>query len=316
MKVLDSLTSARLWSGSCVATIGKYDGMHLGHQRILDALLADAAKRKLPSLVILSEPQPEEFFAGAAAAPRLNHFQDKVDFLAAYGVDAVYRMNFDQTLSQQSAEEFVQGFLVDGLGVRSLMVGDDFRFGRNRGGDIALLQRLGAELGYSVTSVAACRDEAERVSSTLVRQCLQSGDCARVMRLLGRPYSISGPVIRGRQLGRQIGVPTANVELLTHTLPMTGVFMVRASLPGRELPGVANVGYKPTIASGNAPSLEVHLLDFHDDIYGERLHVHFLRKLRNEQKFAGLPQLQEQIRRDIEQARAGFAQAGAGEPVQ
>ena len=308
MKVLDSLTAARRWSPNCVATIGKYDGMHLGHQGILDVLLSEAAGRKLPSLVILSEPQPEEFFAGVEAPPRLNHFQDKVDFLAKYGVDAVYRLRFDQALSQQNAEDFVRQFLAAGLGLRGLVVGDDFRFGRNRGGDIALLQKLGAELEYGVSSVSACSDGGERISSTLVRQCLLAGDCARVMRLLGRPYSIGGTVVEGRKLGRTIGVPTANIQLLTPGLPMTGVYAVKVGLPGNELEGVANLGFKPTVATGTAPSLEVHILDFKGDLYDEHLRVHFLHKLRNEQKFAGLPQLQEQIQRDIAQARAIFAQ--------
>jgi riboflavin kinase/FMN adenylyltransferase len=311
MKILDSLTNAGRWSANCVATIGKYDGMHLGHQRILDALLADAAERKLPSLVILSEPQPEEFFAGLEAPPRLNHFQDKVDFLTSYGVDAVYRLHFDQALSQHAPDDFVRQFLAGGLGLRSLVVGDDFRFGRNRGGDIALLRQLGTELDYSVISVAPCIDASERISSTLVRQCLLAGDCARVMRLLGRPYSISGTVVQGRQLGRTIGVPTANIELLTPGLPMTGVFAVKVSLPGAELQGVANLGFKPTVAAGTAPSLEVHVLDFKGDLYDEYLQVHFLHKLRDEQKFSGLPELKEQIQRDIAQARANFAQAAA-----
>ncbi|MEY4642236.1 MAG: hypothetical protein RLZZ227_2230 [Pseudomonadota bacterium] len=309
MKVLDSLASASQWSAKCAATIGKYDGMHLGHQRILDALKADAARRNLPSLVILSEPHPEEFFAGADAPPRLNHFRDKVDFLAAYGVDAVYRMPFDYTLSQQSPEDFVRQFLVSGLGLKSLVIGDDFRFGRNRSGDMHVLQRLGNELDFGVMRIAPGLDGGERISSTLVRRYLHDGDCEHVTCLLGRPYSISGVVIRGRQLGRQIGVPTANVELLTPGLPMTGVFAVHATLPGRELHGVANIGFKPTVTSERTPSLEVHLLDFDGDIYGERLQVHFLHKLRNEQKFAGLPELQAQIQRDIAQARAGFMQS-------
>ncbi len=303
MKILDSLTAARRWSQNCVATIGKYDGMHLGHQRILDAVLADSKRRNLPSLVILSEPQPEEFFAGAAAPPRLNHFQDKVDFLEGYGVDAVYRLRFDQALSQQGAEAFVRDFLAAGLGLRNLVVGDDFRFGKNRGGDIALLRQLGSELGYDVGTVAPCIDAGERISSTLVRQCLASGDCARAMRLLGRPYSISGTVIEGRKLGRTIGVPTANIQLLTPGVPMTGIFAVKVSLPGNELEGVASLGFNPTVETGLPPSLEVHLLDFKGDLYGDQLRVHFLRKLRDEQKFAGLPQLQEQIQKDIAQAR-------------
>lgn len=309
MKILDSLSAARRWSPHCVATIGKYDGMHLGHQRILDAVLAEARRQRLPSLVVLSEPQPEEFFAGVEAPPRLNHFQDKVDFLEGYGIDAVYRLRFDAALSQQDAETFVRDFLAAGLGLRSLAVGDDFRFGRQRGGDYALLQRLGAELGFSVGSVAPCIDGGERISSTLVRQCLMSGDCARAQRLLGRPYSISGTVIEGRKLGRTIGVPTANLELLTPRLPMTGVFAVKVSLPGNEFEGVANLGFKPTVDSTPKPSLEVHVFDFKGDLYGDRLRVHFLRKLRDERKFAGLPELQEQIGKDIAQARACFAAA-------
>ena len=309
MKILDSLTAARRWSQHCVATIGKYDGMHLGHQRILDAVRADAASRKLPTLVILSEPQPEEFFAGMDAPPRLNHFQDKVDFLENYGIDAVYRLRFDEALSQQGAEDFVRQFLAEGLGLRSLVIGDDFRFGRNRTGDIALLRKLGEELGFGITAVEPCVDAGARISSTLVRQCLAAGDCERVMRLLGRPYSIGGTVIEGRKLGRTIGVPTANIELRTAKLPMTGVFAVKVSLPPGELEGVANLGFKPTVDATARPSLEVHLLDFKGDLYGEHLQVQFMRKLREEQKFAGLPQLQEQIQKDITQARATFADA-------
>ncbi len=316
MNVFESLTQAAHWSGNCVATIGKYDGMHLGHQRILDALLAMASRRALPCLVILSEPQPEEFFAGADAPPRLNHFQDKVDFLAGFGVDAVYRLRFDRALSQQSAEDFVRQFLVGGLGLCGLVIGDDFRFGRNRGGDLALLRHMGAELGYEVTSVAACLDDYNKVSSTLVRQCLQQGDCDRVLRLLGRPYSISGKVIRGRQLGRQIGVPTANVGLLTPGLPMTGVFVVNAVLPGGAQCGVASIGYNPTVTTDRIPVLEVHLLDFDGDLYGQHMQVQFLHKLRNETKFPSLPQMQEEIQRDIAAARLWFVQAGAGELVQ
>lgn len=308
MKILDSLTSARRWSQNCVATIGKYDGMHLGHQRILDALLAEAARCKLPSLVILSEPQPEEFFAGADAPPRLNHFQDKVDFLQEYGVHAVYRLRFDEALSQQSAEAFVRDFLAAGLGLRSLVVGDDFRFGKNRGGDIALLRQLGTELDYSVHAVGSCAEAGERISSTLVRQCLLAGDCARVMRLLGRPYSIGGTVIEGRKLGRTIGVPTANIQLHTPRVPMTGVFAVKVTLPGNELEGVASLGFNPTVEAGLPPALEVHVLDFKGDLYGDHLRVHFMRKLRDEAKFAGMQEMQEQIQKDIAQARAIFAE--------
>jgi riboflavin kinase / FMN adenylyltransferase len=304
MYVFQSPVQLRQAFAQCVATIGKYDGMHLGHQRILDGLLSEAATCSLPAVVILSEPQPEEFFAGSEAPARLNHFQDKVRFLAQYGIDAVYMLQFDERLSQQEAEAFVRGFLVAGLGVRSVVVGDDFRFGCRRTGDIALLQLLGPELGFRVQAIGACCESGERVSSTLIRQYLQQGDCARAAALLGRPYSISGTVVQGRQLGRQIGVPTANMELQSPILPLGGVFAVKVSLPsGQVLAGVANVGYKPTVDETRIPSLEVHLFDFSGDLYGSVLQVEFLSKLRDEQKFAGLPQLLEQIHRDIALAR-------------
>lgn len=310
MQIFHNPAQARQVFPRCVATIGKYDGMHLGHQRILDELLVKARAAGLPAIVILSEPQPEEFFAGLNAPPRLNHFADKVNFLEAHGIDAVYQLRFDQELSRQSAEEFVTDFLVGGLGIQSLVVGDDFRFGRNRGGDFALLQRLGQMLGFEVSAVAPCCESGERVSSTLVRQYLQAGDCQRAAVLLGRTYSISGRIIQGRQLGRQIGIPTANIELLAPSLPMTGVFAVRAVLAGAKLQGVANLGYKPTVSNDRKPSLEVHLLDYQGDIYGQTMRVEFGQRLRQEQQFASVALLQEQIRLDISRARAWFAGSG------
>jgi riboflavin kinase/FMN adenylyltransferase len=304
MQVIETPGQAGQLFSHCVATIGKYDGMHLGHQRILDTLLVEAADRRLPAVVILSEPQPEEFFTGAEAPPRLSHFHDKVAFLESRGVDVVYRLTFDTQLSNQRADDFVRSFLVGALGVRSLVIGDDFRFGKARIGDVSLLRALAPELGFTVTAVAPCLQDKHRVSSTLVRQYLQAGDCARVSALLGRPYSISGRIIKGMQLGRQIGIPTANMELQVQRLPMSGVFAVRVLLQQGEFDGVANLGFKPTVTSVGGGTLEVHLLDFSDDIYGQHMCVHFLHKLRNEQKFAGLAQLQEQIGRDITQARA------------
>lgn len=312
MQVINSPAQARDAFSRCVATIGKYDGMHLGHQHILDQVLANARSAGQPAVVVLSEPQPEEFFAGENAPPRLNHLQDKVDFLAGYDIDLVYLLTFDQALSQLSAEDFVRHFLVNTLGLSKLVIGDDFRFGKNRGGDIALLNSMGKVLDFCVTAVADCMIGGERVSSTLVRQYLAAGNCAHAARLLGRPYSISGTIVQGKQLGRQIGVPTANVELLTPGLPMTGVFAVKAALPGVtsapvELDGVANLGYKPTVTTERRPSLEVHLLDFDHDIYGQKMRVNFLHKLRDETKFDSLAALQAQIERDIVEARAHLA---------
>lgn len=303
MQIFDTPSQVRAALGPCVATIGKYDGMHLGHQRILAELQARAEQLGLPTVVILSEPHPEEYFSPSTAPPRLLPFADKVQFLAGLGITAVLRMRFDTSLSQLAADEFVRGFLVGELGLRALVIGDDFRFGRNRAGDFALLQQLAPRLGFEVDSVAPCQESGERVSSTLVRRYLQAGDCARVTQLLGRPYAISGEIVQGRQLGRQLGVPTANVQLQMSALPMSGVFAVEAVLDGRGLPGVANLGCKPTVSTEPQPSLEVHLFDFAADIYGQRLQVRFLHKLRDEMKFAGLAALQQQIAQDQRQAR-------------
>lgn len=307
MQVFDQLSEFRQSHSHCVATIGKYDGMHLGHQAILKRLQAEAAALSLPALVILSEPQPEEFFAGDAAPPRLNDFDDKVDFLTELGIDLVYRMNFDHRLSQMSAESFIREILLKGLGVKTLIVGDDFRFGKDRLGDFQLLKQSGEQLGFSVFSEEACLLAGERVSSTAVRRYLQQADFEKVAVLLGRPYSIAGPVIKGRQLGRQLGTPTANIGLSRDSLPFTGVYAVEVFHGDRQLQGVANIGFKPTVSEGLEPSLEVYLFDFEEDIYGEELRVLFRKKIRDEQAFQGIEALKEQITADVNQARACFA---------
>lgn len=304
MQIFDSPDSLRLALGHGVATIGKYDGMHLGHQSILEAVKTRAAALGLPSIVILSEPQPEEFFAPDTAPARLNDFDDKVDFLAGFGLDAVLRMHFDATVSRCPAERFVSDYLLDRLGLRVLIVGDDFRFGQGRRGDFTLLRELAADGTFEVASVGPCLVDGERVSSTRVRHCLAEGDCATVTRLLGRPYSMGGPVVRGRQLGRQLGVPTANLALQRRTLPTSGVFAVHVECEGAWFRGVANLGFKPTVEEVLRPSLEVHLFDVAPDLYDRRLRVHFLHKLRDEQRFPSLDALKAQIARDLDEARA------------
>ena len=306
MQIFDSPDSLRQALGPSVATIGKYDGMHLGHQSILEAVKARAAGLHLPTVVILSEPQPEEYFAPDSAPPRLNHFDDKVDFLAGFGLDAVLRLRFDAAVSRCPAERFVMNYLVAGLGLKVLIVGDDFRFGQGRQGDFALLQQLGTLHGFDVACVPPCQVDGERVSSTRVRLCLAQGDCAAVARLLGRPYSMGGEVVRGRQLGRQLGVPTANIALGRSTLPASGVFAVHAECEGQWYKGVANLGVKPTVEDKPLPSLEVHLLDAAPELYGRHMRVHFLHKLRDERRFESLDALKKQIARDVQDARAAL----------
>ena len=311
MSVYTDFAAFRASHNGCVATIGKYDGLHIGHQHVLDTLNGIAKQQGLPAVVILSEPHPEEFFAGNKAAPRLTGFEDKVEFLLAHGVDAIFKMHFDQTLSNLSAEDFIQQYLVDGLGVHTLIVGDDFRFGHDRRGDFDLLVEKGRDNGFKVMREGSCELAGERVSSTLVRQYLQQGDCEKVRQLLGRYYSIGGNVVSGKQLGRELGTPTANIALDFDKLPLHGIFSVLVTHRDRQLQGVASIGFNPTIDDSRIPRLEVFLFDFDEDIYGEHLSVSFVKKLRDEYAFPDLDALKKQISVDIEQARDSLDSATA-----
>jgi riboflavin kinase/FMN adenylyltransferase len=306
IQVFHSVEAARTALGSCLLTIGKYDGMHLGHQRILQQLKSEAAQRNLPTLVILSEPQPEELFAGDAAPARLTAFHDKVAFLDGFGIDAVYCMRFDRATSSQLPEQFVRRTLLEGLGMQGIVVGEDFRFGQHRKGSIATLQQLAADSGFSVTTVAPCLDGTERISSTLIRHYLEHGDCQRAYCCLGRPYAISGKVIEGKKLGRQLGFPTANVELHSNKLALSGVFVVEAQHGKVLRPGVASIGFNPTVSDIRQASLEVFLLDYDGDLYGSELTVNFLHKLRDELKYPSLAELQQQMALDVQQTRDFF----------
>ena len=305
MQIFDSLQDFSSVYDNCVATIGKYDGMHLGHQYILENVLQKAREMNLPSVVILSEPQPEEFFAGNDKAPaRLTHFQDKVSFLESFGIDVIYRLNFDQALSEMSADDFIKHHLVEGLGVKALVVGHDFAFGHKRSGNVATLIEAGKVFDFKVSEIDPQIAGSNRISSTLVRELLKQGDCAGVTNLLGRPYSISGKVIQGKQLGRKLSFATANIALQGDKSAVAGVFVVSASLMtnDKKIPGVANVGVRPTVDSSKQVFLEVHLLDFSGDIYDQTLTVNFLHKIRDEMKFENVDVLKTQISKDVEVA--------------
>lgn len=291
----------------CVATIGSFDGVHLGHQAILAQLLAEAQARQLPAVVILFEPQPHEFFARDKAPARLMRLREKVLALAEAGVSRVLCLSFNEKLRSLSAEAFVEQILLQGLAIKHLVVGDDFRFGCDRRGDFALLQTLGKSAGFSVTDTSTLLLQGERVSSTRIRQLLEQGEFAHAQRLLGRPYEISGRVVYGKQLGRQLGVPTANVQLRRYRSPLHGVFAVQVAFAdGSRYQGVANIGLRPTVNGDNKPLLEVHLFDFSRSVYGTAIRVRFLHKLRDEQKFASLDALREQLQSDIAGAKYYF----------
>ncbi len=303
MSVFSDFPSFRSVHEGCVATIGKYDGMHVGHQHVLKTLCHTADIRGLPAVVIVSEPHPEEFFSSTNAAPRLMPFQEKVDFLLSFGINAVFRMTFDNALCNQAPTAFIQEYLIEGLGVKAIIVGDDFRFGKNRKGDFQLLQKAGRELGFEVIREIPFKYENHRVSSTLVRNYLEQGDCEKVRSLLGRYYSVSGRVETGKKLGRELGTPTANIDLEGRRLPLHGIFSVLVEFEGKTLQGIASVGFNPTVENSEVAKLEVYIFDFDKDIYGERLVVSFIEKLRDELKFPDLESLKQQMVVDIEQAR-------------
>jgi len=322
----------------CVATIGNFDGVHLGHQAILQQLKKQGEEHQLPTVVMMFEPQPREFFAPDQAPARLANMSEKLQDLARFGIDYVLCLPFNQKLRSMSADQFIQTILLDGLKISHLIVGDDFRFGCDRTGDYHLLQKTGQQAGestreksgFSVEDTQTFELDGERVSSTRVREYLSANDLAAASKLLGRPYRMSGRIGYGRQLGRTIGVPTANVILQRNKLPMTGVYAVKAieitvdecnesqalghegSVKEKEWQGVANIGVKPTVAGTPEPSLEVHIFDFpssaeEGDLYGKRLTIEFCQKIREEKKFNGLDELKAAIANDMQVAREFFS---------
>jgi riboflavin kinase/FMN adenylyltransferase len=294
-----------------VVTIGAFDGVHLGHQAILQQVVEQAKVLNLPSLAMVFEPQPHEFFSGEKAPARLMRLGEKVEALFAAGIERVFCLPFNRLLSQLSAEDFIQRVLVDGLGTRYLVVGDDFRFGCQRKGDYALLAASAQQQGFKLTDTGTYIVNAERVSSTRIRQVLEAGNFSDVPALLGKPYTISGRVVYGQQLGRQLGAPTANVHLHRYRSPLSGVFVVETTLAnGEVLPGVANVGVRPTVCGDAKPILEVHLFDRNDDLYGQKIIVEFKQKIREEKRFDSVDILREQIQQDIQQARLFISSSG------
>lgn len=289
-------------------TVGNFDGLHRGHSALLTATQAHANDAGLALAVVTFEPLSKEFFARGKVPPRIYSAIERVRFLKRFRPDVVWLARFNRTLTQLSARDFVKGYLVDGLGAQRVVIGDDFRFGRGREGNVDVLRELGAEYGFDVWSATTVRDGDLRISSTAVREALEAGDFALAERLLGRPYTIYGRVVRGKRLGRKLGYPTANIRLRRPRSPVHGIFAVRVDGPG--LAGhraVASLGFRPTVDGGGEPLLEVHLFDYDGDLYGRHLDVTFVAKLREEEKFDDLDALIAQMDRDAAQARALLA---------
>jgi len=285
-----------------VVCIGAFDGLHLGHRALVRHAVSRARTLGLPAIALSFEPLPREFFAKAAPPPRLTLPRAKFEGLCELGVDRVGLLRFDAALAAMAAENFVRDVLAARLHAREVWVGPGFRFGRDRLGDLQALQSLGAVHGFAAEAIEAVGDGAP-ISSTRIRNALASGDFETAARLLGRPYAIGGRVIRGNRLGRTLGYPTANLRFGGKTPPLSGIFAVQVRGVGPDpLPAVASFGTRPTVG-GREPLLEAHLFDFDGDLYGRRIQIEFRARLRDEQTFADLPTLVEQMHRDAAQAR-------------
>lgn len=308
MRLALGLHSPHLPLAGCVATIGNFDGVHSGHRAVIERLVAEGRRLRLPVCVVLFEPQPREYFDHAKAPPRLMRLREKVDRLSELPIDYTLILRFNAALANLPPTAFIEEILIQALHVKYLVIGDDFRFGRRREGHFNLLQDYGARLGFAVADTPSVIVDGERVSSTLIREALLAGDLDRAARLLGKPYEVCGRIIHGHKRGRDLGFPTANLLMQRKNTPVQGVFAVTMRGLGKTpLPGVANVGSRPTISGDATLLLETHLLDFSGDLYGKRVEVEFHRKLRDERRFSGLSALRTQIEQDIQTAREYFA---------
>jgi len=292
-------------------TVGNFDGLHRGHQAMLQRLLDGARARGLQSCVLTFEPHPREFFTAAAAPTRLTSLREKLELLAVHGVARTHVQRFDRAFASLAPEAFVEQVLEKRLRARWLVIGEDFRFGTKRAGDVPLLKELGGRHGFETEILPAVSLSGVRVSSSAVRAALAAGDLEAAEGLLGRPYSISGRVVHGRKLGRELGFATANVQLKHNRPPLSGIFAVRVHGVGtRSRPAVASLGVRPTITASGRAVLEVHLFDFSEDLYGAHMRVEFLRKIRDEKKYSNLDALKAQIERDCKVARTFLLENG------
>lgn len=304
MELIRGLHNLRPHHHGCVLAIGNFDGVHRGHQAILHQLRGAARETGQPATLMVFEPQPREHFAPAAAPPRLTRLREKLLRLRDQPLDRVLCVRFTPAFSRLDPETFVDRILVSSLGVRVVVVGEDFRFGHRGAGDVDLLRRTGQQRGFRVEHCRRFDYRGQRISSSRVRRALTEGDLTLVEQLLGQPYRLCGRVVHGERLGRTLGFPTANIPLRRSKPPLQGVFAVWLHGVGdAPLPGVANVGQRPTV-DGSEQRLEVHLFDFRGDLYGRLVTVEFVRRIRAEQRFDSLEALRRQIIDDSAAARA------------
>ncbi|CAK4066560.1 MULTISPECIES: bifunctional riboflavin kinase/FAD synthetase [Vibrio] len=308
MELIRGIHNIKSHHSGCVLTIGNFDGVHLGHQAVLRQVSEKARELGLPATVMTFDPQPLELFAKENAPARLTRLRDKFVQLSKLDIARLLCVNFNHQFANQTADEFISDLLVTRLGVKFLVVGDDFCFGRGREGNFAMLKEAGKKFGFEVVSTHSFCLQKLRVSSTAIREALAQDKLDAAARMLGRDYSISGRVSHGRKLGRTIGFPTANIPLKRSVSPVSGVYVVQAlGLGDRPVGGVANIGNRPTV-NGVRQQLEVHLFDFHANLYGKQLEIVLLHKLRDEHKFDSFDALKQQIELDAEAARVWLRQ--------
>ncbi len=308
MKVYRGLEQYPADAPAVVATVGNYDGVHLGHQAILRALVAEARRRRLPALVVSFEPHPLAVLAPERKPALLQTPRQKLEALEAAGADAVLIQRFDRSLAACSAEGFIREVLGARLRLAALFVGENFRFGRGQEGDVSLLRRLGEALGFAVHAVRAVTVDGERVSSTRIREAVRAGRVREAARLLGRPFAVEGSVVPGAGRGGPLGFPTANLEADNELLPARGVYITEALALAARYGSVTNVGVRPTFG-GSSLVVEAHLLGFEGHLSGERMELRFLERLRDERRFASPAELADQIARDRAAAESYFQNA-------
>ncbi len=306
MQLIRGIHNIRAHHYRCVLTIGNFDGVHRGHQAVLGQLKTEGERLGLPSMAMLFEPQPLEMFSSDQAPARLTRLRDKVKYLHKAGIDCLLCVKFDPHFASNTAQGFISEVIVKKLGVNLLIVGDDFRFGEKRQGDFMLLQQAGKDYGFDVISVSTLREAGQRISSTTIRNALETDALPLAENFLGRPYSISGKVVYGDGVGRTIGFPTANLLLKRLVAPVRGVYAVEVHGPCPDpIPGIANIGTRPTLF-GACQQLEVHLLNLKMNLYGHNIDVVLRMKIRNEEQFASLDVLRRQIANDVLEAQKFF----------
>jgi len=307
MKIIHAARELQPHPRKVCAAIGVFDGVHLGHQQVIRQMIADARQHEAEAVIITFDCHPGAVVAPDRAPPLIYSLNQKLRVLESLGADATLLIHFDQAFSRQAGEEFIRGLVRDFGHIHSLCVGGTFTFGHRRSGTVELLRALGTELKFTVHGLAAVSLDGQRVSSTRIREAVRAGNLDTAGQMLGRAYTLAGEIIRGDQLGRQLGFPTANLDVAGLALPPNGVYAVHAATRGRTCRAALNIGGRPTLAQP-APQLrvEAHLLDFNGDLYGEEMEITFGAKLREERKFSSLAELRAQIERDIAATREIF----------